>query len=151
MSETKIEKVETAEVVEETPVEETVPAYTFRKLTAKDIFPMCSLISRFGVSEFKKAFDPEMISQLVDDKGEVSMDKLSSIVGINIVFDMAGIIMENLPKCESQVFSFLASVSDKKPEEIENMSPADFASMVIDFVKKEEFKDFFKAVSKLLK
>lgn len=138
------------ETKEEIKVEET-PAYTFRKLTAKDIFPMCSLISKFGVSEFKKAFDPEMISQLVDEKGEVSMDKVTSIVGINITFDIVGIVMENLPKCETQVFSFLASVSDKTQKEIENMSPADFASMVIDFVKKEEFKDFFTAVSKLLK
>ena len=36
-------------------------------------------------------------------------------------------------------------------DEIMELSGADFASMIIDFVQKEDFMDFFKVVSRLFK
>lgn len=125
--------------------------YELRKLTSKDIFPMVKLISKFGIDEFKKCLDPKIIKDLVDETGGIKGDQLTSIVGMNIVFDIASIVMTNLGKCENEIYDFLASVSNLKRKEIEKMSPAEFAQIIVDFIQKEEFKDFFGVVSKLVK
>lgn len=136
--------------------------YKFRELTARDIFPMCKLISKFGISEFKKCFDPNTISAIVtkldtkngdengDENGNENNDEVLTAVGVNIVFDIVGIITEKLPECENEIFEFLASVSDKTVKELKAMKMSDFARMIIDFVKKDDFKDFFEAVSESL-
>lgn len=125
--------------------------YELRALKSTDIFPMTKLISKFGVSEFKKAFDPKLISSLVNENGELEKEKLATFVGINIVFDVASIVMSNVHKCEEEIYDFLESVSNLNREKLEEMSPAEFAEIIIDIIKKREFKDFFAVVSKLVK
>ena len=66
-------------------MEETKP-YVLRELTSKDVFPMFKIISKFGIGEFKKCFDPKLVGQLVDENGDFQGDKLMSIVGMNIRF-----------------------------------------------------------------
>ena len=129
---------------------ETKP-YKLRELTSKDVFPMFRIISKFGINEFKKCFDPQLVKQFINEQGEVEMDKLASIVGINISFDIASVIASNVPKCEDEIFDFLASISNLKRNEIEKMSMITFFEMIVDVVQKKEFKDFFGVVSKLFK
>lgn len=124
--------------------------YELRKLTSKDIFPMTQLISKFGIDEFKKCFDPKLIASIVDENGEIKGDQLTSLIGINVVFDIASIVIGNLSRCENEIYEFLASISNLKRKELEKMSPAEFAQIIIEVIQKEEFKDFFGVVSKLL-
>lgn len=126
-------------------------SYELRELTSKDVFPMFRIISKFGIGEFKKCFDPQLISQFIDENGDFDGDKLASIVGVNIAFDIASIVFENVPKCEDEIFDFLTSISNLKRKEIETMSMVDFFEMIVDVVQKKEFKDFFGVVSKLFK
>lgn len=125
--------------------------YELKTLTSKDIFPMINLISKFGIDEFKKCFDPKIVQQMVDENGEIKGDQLMSVVGINIAFDVASIVITNIGKCENEIYEFLVNISNLKRKDIEKMSPAEFAQMIIDVIQKEEFKDFFGVVSKLLK
>lgn len=125
--------------------------YELRALTSKDIFPMSKLISKFGIDEFKKCFDPKAIQGVIDENGTVKGDKLASLVGLNIVFDIASIVLNNLSKCENELYTFLVNISNLTREELETMSPAEFMQLIIDVIQKEEFKDFFGVVSKLLK
>ena len=97
---------------------ETKP-YELKTLTSKDVFPMFRIISKFGIGEFKKCFDPQLIGQLVSEQGGVDGDKLTSIVGMNIAFDVASIIVENVPKCEDEIYNFLAQISNLKRKDIE--------------------------------
>ena len=129
---------------------ETKP-YELRALTSKDVFPMFRLISKFGIDEFKKCFDPQLVSQLIDENGEFEGDKLTSLVGMNIAFDIASIIVANVCNCENEIFDFLASISNLKRKDIEKMPMVDFFQMIIDVIQKDEFKDFFGVVSKLFK
>lgn len=115
--------------------------FELRKLEAKDIAPMASIITKMGWKEFKTAF------QSVDPKDMESPEAL----GMAMAFDMAGIVLANYEKCQSDVFSFLSSLSGMKVKQIESLPPADFAAMVIAVVQKEEFKDFFTVVSTLFK
>lgn len=127
-------------MVDELMAKEEAP-YTLRKLEAKDIAPMASIINKMGWKEFKTAFQ----SESVKDMGDINK------MGMAVAFDMVGIVLANYEKCQQDVFSFLASLSGLKAKQIESLSPAEFAEMVIAVVQKEEFKDFFTVVSKLFK
>ena len=115
--------------------------FELRKLEAKDIAPMASIVNKIGWKEVKTVF------QSADGKNTTDLNAL----GMTITFDIVGVILANYEKCQQDVFNFLAGLSGMKPKQIECLSPAEFAEMVIAVVQKEEFKDFFLVVSKLFK
>lgn len=117
--------------------------FNLRKLNAKDLFPLSTILSKIGVKQFKSVFQ----SIAVDAKNGVEKDTLD----LGLIFDIAGIILENLEKCEDNIFKFLSSVSGMKLKEVEELSPTDFMELIVEVVKKEEFKDFFKAASRFVK
>lgn len=128
-------------------VTEVMKPYTFRELCATDVAPMCAIIGKIGISNFTKCFNSDELLDLFDkNKGTKN---LTNLAGLTVVFEMANTIVSNVPKCEKEIFDLLASVSGLKVNEIKAFGLATFTEMIIDFVKKEEFKDFFKVVSKL--
>jgi hypothetical protein len=155
MIETPVENV-TAETAE--PVEAVKP-YTFRLLGAPDIFLMAKIIKKIGVKEFKAVIDIEGFLSLVmeafsDAKKENAEDANDSTnivgVGIGVAVDLADIILGNLHKCEEDIYQMLSQTSNLSVETIKAPGNAVmFIEMLFDFFKKEEFRDFFKAVSKL--
>ena len=127
---------------------ENVKPYSFRALCATDIAPMCAIIGKIGINNFTKCFNSDDLLDLFDKNKGVK--NLTNLAGMTIAFEMANTIVQNIPHCEKEIFELLASVSGLKVNEIKTFGLATFTEMVIDFVKKEEFKDFFKVVSKLL-
>ena len=164
MNETTIEKaqVETVEAVEAAEEEvEVVKPYTFRLLGAPDIFLMAKIISKIGINEFKACFETEGLTNLiqnmfVDQKNaeanaEANNSNIVS-VGAGVFLEIANVIFGNLPKCESEIYQMLAQTSNLTVDEIKAPGNAVmFFEMLIDFIKKEEFRDFIKVVSKLFK
>lgn len=124
-------------------------AYEFRKLCAEDIFPVCNIISKIGIKEFKSCFDSKDIKAITASGG--NKDEIAAAVGVNVFVDVAGIVLANIGKCENEMFSFLGSVAGLKSEAVRKMDLSEFADMIVSFFKKEELKDFFKVVSKFLK
>ena len=120
--------------------------YELRSLNASDIFMMSKILSSIGIKEFRKCFDSENIGELV--KGTKTEDAAAK-VGVAVMFDIAGIVLDNLPSCEKYVYAFLANLSGLKADEIAALPMAEFAEMVVNVIKKEDFKDFMKVVSKL--
>ena len=135
--------------------------YTFRPLQAEDTFLMLKIIKAIGIKEFKACFEnggiQEMIAQLTSgeqkdgEQKEDEQDNDSGIVkaGIAVFLDIADVIIGNLPKCENEIFQMLSNTSNMSEKAIRKMGFADFFGMVIDFIKKEEFRDFIKVVSRL--
>lgn len=122
--------------------------YELRTLSAKDIFPLSKIISCIGVKEFRACFENDAIKNAAQKKGD-NPDYTS--VGIGVFLDLAGIILGNLPKCEKDIFDFLASISSLSRKEIEEMDMGSFAQMVMDVIQKPEFKDFIQVVLKSFK
>lgn len=116
--------------------------FELRKLCAKDIFVMVKIISKIGISEFKNCFK----STSVSEKIKSNMD--FSAIGLEVIIEMVGIVLGNLPKCESDIYSFLADLSGKKSKEISELDMSEFAEMIKEVLTKDEFKDFFTVVSK---
>ena len=148
MSETTLEIVQT---------EAAVKPYTFRLLGAPDIFLMTKIISQIGIKEFKACFESESIKSLIAnmmaaDKKEGKEDSNIVSVGVGVAVELAGVILGNPPKCEADIYQLLSQTSNLTVEEIKAPGNAVmFLEMVIDFIKKEEFPDFIKVVSKLFK
>ena len=120
-----------------------------RKLTSKDIFPMCQIIKKIGIDEFKECFSMPEIQKLVAENGNA--ENVANQVGIGIMFDIVSIIVGNLPKCEDEIYNFLSSLTGEKKKALEELSIADFTQLIVDLVQKEEFKDFIGVVSKSFK
>ena len=127
--------------------------YVFRTLSAGDVFPMATIISKIGINQFTNCFESESVisaieSLVSDDK---KSDKGALIVAGSVVLEMVNVVFSNLEKCRTDIYRLLESTSNLSAKEISELSMPVFFEMVIDFIKKEEFKDFMKVVSKLLK
>ena len=166
------ETIEMKEIIE-TP--EAVKPYTFRKLGAKDIVPMTRIIKNIGLKEFRTFLEGDGIDKIMmmfksksadeasDEVTAPSADEASDevtapndeksieAIGLSLALEVADIVFTNLEKCENDIFAFLASVAEMDVDDVRKLDLATFAEMVIDFFKKDEFKDFFKVVSRSFK
>lgn len=141
-----------SEIIEmNTPVEAAVQPYTFRKLSAVDVFPMFKIIGAIGINEFTACFEKDGIKNMIASFTGESKEDMSSIVGISVILEIANVIIGNLPKCENEIYQILSQTSNLSVAQVKKLDMAVFFEMVIDFIKKEEFKDFIKVVSKLFK
>ena len=120
-------------------MENTEKKYELRPLVASDMGAICKIITSIGVRQFKECFNVE------DFKGENDVEK----IGFGIIFDIAGIIIANIPKAEDDIQAFLASLTGMKVADIRKLPFADYGEMIMDVVMKEDFQDFFKRVMKL--
>lgn len=137
--------------------------YTLKPLTGEHIVPMVSIVRKIGLKELKSCISEETINQIVSlftgaassaEKDENSKDDTFAAIGISILptaLDIAEVLFANIEKAETDIFRFLASVSDLDVEQIKKLPIAVVFEMIVDVVKKEEFKDFFSVVSKLFK
>lgn len=143
------------EMVQPESVEAAVKPYKFRELGAPDIFLMSKIISQIGIKEFKACFESDGINSLiagVKNGNAKSADSNIVSVGVGVAVELAGVILGNLPKCEKDIYQMLSQTSNLSVEEIKAPGNAVmFVEMVIDFIKKEEFRDFIKVVSRLFK
>lgn len=130
---------ETRTAVVETAAEK---PYTLRALEAKDVFIVSKILSQIGLKEFKGAFNPKLIS---------GSEKDIDAIGMTVFFDMSQVLLGNLPKCEKDIYAFLSSLSGMDKGAVESLPMNTFIEMIFDVVRKEEFTDFFKLVSKLFK
>lgn len=125
-------------------------AYTFRTLTARDVFPMVAIIRKIGFKEFRTVFDAPEVKQAMLEAQEGDESGVSSI-GFEVVVNLAGVIVEHLGDAEQEIFQFLSSVSNLSVQQVMNLPLGTFVEMIVDLTRKDEFKDFFKAVARLMK
>jgi hypothetical protein len=135
----------------ESVVEEVKP-YKFRKLTTQDLFPMLKLLNKIGFKDLKENEGLRKIifafsGGTVKDKNTIDVNAL----GMDMFLEIACLIVENVPKCEAELYTLLAQTSDLSIEQIQKQGMDVTFSMIIDFIKKEEFSDFFKVALRLFK
>lgn len=123
--------------------------YTFRKLEAGDVFLMFKILGKIGINEFAECFGKENVQKLFG--GKEGVQDFTTTMGIAVTLEMANIVLGNLPKCEQEIFQMLSNTSNLTVNQVRKLDFATFTAMVIDFIKKDEFKDFIKVVSKLFK
>lgn len=124
--------------------------YTLKKLGSGNLFTFCTILSKIGFKEIKQIVEPEKIKALVakDTEGsEINIEK----VGFDIAIDIATIIVANMENCKDSIYNLLSDLSGMTKQELDSLDIGIFVEMIFDVFRKEEFKDFFKVVSKLFK
>ena len=125
--------------------------YEMRNLQATDIFSVVKILNGIGLNNVKEAIDFEEINNIRKGMTEGNADVITSQVGLKVVMSVATIILENLPKVENDLYTFVGSVIGVKAKDVAKMDMGEFMDVLITIIQKEEFKDFFKRASKLIK
>lgn len=163
MSNTKIEEIENKEDIEEvkTVVEE--KPYKFKELSFDDIFPMMALINKIGLEKVMGLMENKSISNLIqnkkpiklDDKGNKVLDEEGNEVVDNeeymkevgmAIVAIVQLIISCLGNCRNELYSVLSSASNLSIEEVSKLPLKHVSSMIVDFIKKDDFKDFFQGL-----
>ncbi len=129
----------------------TAKAYELRTLCAEDVFPMFKIISKIDIKEFKSCFESEDVKEAIKSATNGETQDGLEVIGLGVALEIASVIMANVPQAKEDIYLFLAQVSGMSKDDIRNLPISTFTEMIIDIVKKEEFKDFFGVVSKLFK
>lgn len=139
--------------------------YKFRTLGGQDVFLMFKIIGKIGVKEFNACFENDGIKGLVarlmgermqqaaeaEAEAEAEEKQPVSVTYISVILEVADVLFNNIAKCENEVFQMLSQTSNLSVKQVKELPLAQFTEMVIDFIKKEEFRDFIKVVSELFK
>lgn len=126
--------------------------YTFRKLNSTDTFLMFKIIGKIGINEFTDCFGKDAVKEMIQKfTGKNNSDDGLTMVGISVILEIANVIIGNLPKCESEIYEMLSKTSNLTVKQVKELDFATFTEMIIEFIKKEEFRDFIKVVSKSFK
>jgi hypothetical protein len=126
--------------------------YTFRKLEATDVFLMFKILGKIGINEFAECFGKDSVQKMFSTlTGEKAVANFTQTMGIAITLEVVNVVLGNLPKCEQEIFQMLSNTSNLTVDQVKKLDFPTFTAMVIDFVKKDEFKDFIKVVSVLFK
>ena len=139
---------------EKSAIVEAAKPYTFRALSSTDMFLMFNIISKIGINEFTACFGKEGVINTIKNfsADEKSGDAAAVVAATSVFLEIANVILGNIGRCEKEIYKLLSQTSNLTVEEISAPGNAVmFLEMVIDFVKKDEFPDFIKVVSKLFK
>lgn len=134
--------------------------FEFRELKSKDIFPMVKILRKIGFKDLKDKLNVDNIKDIMQvfvdqtvpegqDEQQINQGDMASYVGFNIIAEVLDVILSNLEYCEQDIYKFLASLTGKKENDIAELPMVTFTEMIVALLQKEEFKDFFKVVSKL--
>ena len=125
--------------------------YELRKVNATDVMLVTTIIAKLGVRELKDCFQGQetraLIANLLEEK-EGNNDTAVTSVGVSVAFDIAGVVLGNMSKCQTELFQLLANVSNKKVSEIASMGGTDFLEMLVEVIK-DNSRDFIGVASRL--
>lgn len=122
-----------------------------RKLQATDLFSMVKILNGIGLKNFKDVIDTDKIKEMRKSINDDNAEQVVSDIGMNVVMSVLSVILENLPSVETDLYNFIGSIANMKAKDVAKMDIGDFMDLLISIAKKEEFKDFFKRASKLIK
>lgn len=155
MSNTKIEEIENKETVEEVQAVVEEKPYKFNELSFDDIFPMMALINKIGLDKVMSLTENKAVFNLIQGKKPMKIDEEGNEVedeeeylkqvGMAIVA-IVQLLISCLGSCRNELYTVLSSASNLSVEEVSKLPLKHVSSMIVDFVKKEDFKDFFQGL-----
>ena len=112
-----------------------------RKIVTSDIFTMVRIIRKIGLDDIKS---------YVGAFSGMKIDNVKNVreKGAEILIDIICSALEKLPEIEADLCGFVAGICEKETKEIEALPPAEFVDIIYEIAHKEEFTDFFTAVSR---
>lgn len=122
-----------------------------RDLASKDLFTMCEILDKVGIDQLSGIFNDEEISKTIAGWKGKDKSQLYQIVGSKLVYKIAVLLIRNLPKCEKELYAFLADLTGRSVADLQKTSMVEFTDIVMELVHKQEIKDFFTHLSASVK
>lgn len=124
--------------------------YVLHELQAQHLFLLTRVIGKLDLKSIASIFASKVdVPKLAD--GEQNEEDAVRNIGYDTVIEIVGMVIENLPNCQNDLFKFLAAISDLNEKQVAALPLNHFVDMVSDVVRKDEFADFFTACAKFLK
>ncbi|MBQ8279487.1 MAG: hypothetical protein IJZ23_06875 [Roseburia sp.] len=139
MSKEAVKVEETVEIPVEELVEEVIERpYTLRRFKDGDMFPLLKILKKIGIGECKDAFVQAVSGKSVEE------------VGIDVAFDIVGLLIENLSKVETEIYALYADMAGITVDDIKEMEFGTLPMMIVDSFSEVKNTSFFKVLAKLL-
>lgn len=139
-AEDALQEVSGLENAEEQEKEEIIDRpYTLRNLKDSDLFPLLKILKKIGIKDCKEAFIQV-----------ASGEKTVKQIGIMASFDLADILIGNLPYVLDEAYELWSDLSGIPVEEIKDMEFGTLPLMIMDTFSEARNTSFFKVLSKFL-
>ncbi|EPY2274510.1 hypothetical protein ACXAUS_003409 [Clostridium sporogenes] len=116
-----------------------------RKLGGQDTFLMLKIMSKTGAKDGIKEFLKNQGNFKKDKKGKKTESEYQKI-GMEVMLDIADIVMCNLDNAKDDINKLLSNLCNTTVKEIEKLDFLEYNTLIMDFFKKEELKNFFKVI-----
>lgn len=122
-----------------------------RRLQATDLFAMVRLLNAIGFKEIKDVINLDEINEARKNVTDENKEAVWVNIGTNIIMSIIPFIIEKLAVAENEIYSFVGGIAGMKVKDVAKMDAIEFIDLITEIFQKEEFKDFFKRASKLIK
>ena len=125
--------------------------FELRRLQASDLFAMVKLLNVIGFKELKNVINLDEIKEARKNITDENKETLYAEMGTKIITSLVPFVFEKLSIAENEIYTFVGGIANMKAKDVAKMDAIDFIDLLMEIFKKEEFKDFFKRASKLIK
>lgn len=145
------------------------PAFVLRDLKSSDVWQLVRVLRRFNLREARKLIDQDLIKKarfeapmkLVDgeivpmppdewtDAQRKAFQKAQK-ANDELTWQAIDILINNITGCEDEVNKLLAMGIEKDINYIRNMDANDYLDLIVRYVTREGFSDFFMQAQNLL-
>ena len=122
-----------------------------RKLQATDLFAMVRLLNAIGFNELKTVINFDEIKEARKNVTDENKEAVYVEMGTNLIMSIIPFIIEKLAVAETEIYAFVGGIANMKVKDVAKMDAIEFIDLITAIFQKEEFKDFFKRASKLIK
>lgn len=151
---------------------DTAPAaFVLRELKAPDVWQMTRVLKRMNIAGVRDAIDADLIKK-ADFKAPTMYDADGNVVLLPVdkwtaaqkkaaqqakeasdalTWQVLGLVMDNIGACEADVNKLLAMGCGCDVSDIANMDADAYLDLIVQYVTREGFSDFFTHATRLLR
>ena len=145
------------------------PAFVLRDLKAADVWQLVRVLRRFNMREARKLIDQDLLKKAKFEKPKKLVDgelvpmpveewtnaqrkafREAKKASDELTWQALDILINNIAGCEDEVNKLLAMGIDKDINYIRNMDAGDYLELIVRYVTREGFTDFFMQARNLL-
>ena len=145
------------------------PAFVLRDLKSSDVWQLVRVLRRFNLREARKLIDQDLLKKakfekpmkLVDgelvpmlpDEWTAAQRKAfqeAKKASDELTWQAIDILINNISGCEDEVNKLLAMGIDKDINYIKDMDAGDYLNLIVQYVTREGFSDFFMQARNLI-
>lgn len=141
-----------------------------RALNSQDLWQMVRILKKFDIKHAASEIDPKLFKlskfsppMMVGDDGEMvplpeadwtaaqkKKRDIAKEAGDELLWQVVGVVINNIDKCEDDVNRLLAMGTGESVEAITSLPADDYLALIVQYVTREGFGDFFTRAASLL-